>query len=80
MTTHAIFINTPQVQAIVHYSTVDAVFRLDDGTPVAMEFHRILGPSFWVNEEEYFPDEDSEIWLQFQGWWAAGRARNEPVE
>ena len=71
MTNHAITIQTGRYRAIVHYSTVDAVFRLDDGTPVAMEFHRMLGPTFWQGEDEYFPEEDSEIWVQFSGWWEA---------
>lgn len=78
MTTHALHFGT----GILHYSTVDAVFRTLDGRPVAMEFHRYLGPFFSLEDGDggWLPDvgtpEWDHLWDQFNGWWRAkGRHR-----
>lgn len=62
-------------EAIVHYSTVDAVFRDEYGVPVLMSFHPFCGPSFEINGADWMPDEDDPVWDQFNGWWnAKGKA------
>lgn len=58
----------------VHYSTTDAKFRLPDGRPVYMEFHRYCGPMFMLSDgvTNWEPeDENDPIWPQFEGWWEA---------
>jgi len=72
---HTVILNN----AIVHCSTVDAVFRSLDGRPIAMEFHRFCGPSFAIDGEDfsYMPTEGSKewdsLWSQFDGWLSANQ-------
>lgn len=61
---------------IMHYSSVDAIFRKLSGEPIAMEFHHYCGPFFLTkDEEDWLPKEDSlewvSLWKQFYGWWEA---------
>ena len=63
----------------ITYSTTDAVFMTLDGKPVAMEFHKYLGPAFTLDRGEdgftYMPNEGTEewdnLWRQFNGWHSA---------
>ena len=59
--------------AIITYSTKDAVFQLD-GVEITMEFHHYCGPFFWLDygteTEREFPEwwECVELVEQFETW------------
>ncbi len=61
---------------LIHYSTVDAVFRNEADEPISMSFHPFCGPAFEdADQAPIYPDEDDPLWEQFNGWWVAkGRA------
>lgn len=70
MTQHTI--KTPN--AIITYSTVDAVFTWE-GRKVNMEFHRYCGPSFFYTDDEGDEHEVDnwyeipELLAQWNTWW-----------
>ena len=59
------------LNGIVHYSTVDAVFRDEEGKSVMMEFHHFCGPHFYYDEMDGGHCPEDFVWNQFNGWWEA---------
>jgi hypothetical protein len=62
---------------ILTYSSNDAIFRKLDCTPIAMEYHKFLGPFFSLTYDDggWLPEVDTpewdHLWNQFDGWWEA---------